>query len=282
MKISAITTTFNPIKTSYKNASIPLNFGLNFKTNGKDGDILDLYRAVGVEEKEAKKLAQKRTVYTRNNVVFDNSFFTTSKSGRVFCEKDNKNFPYTGTIKEYEGDELVKDTYYSEGQKFIESFLQDGKIYKEKFYPTDENGKTPDTIRYFDEDGKVSYIISRNTGKDWLNKPFIEIFDDINGKKIHFSTTNENDKNSCGNFEVVIFDKEKDTTHLYSYFYSKNNPDENVLRQKDKLPMYINELSGFKGVISENEEYKKTFAQAKKLNECIDIILNQMETALEN
>ena len=46
--------------------------------------------------------------------------------------------------------------------------------------------------------------------------------------------------------------------------------------------MYINELSGFKGVISENEEYKKTFAQAKKLNECIDIILNQMETALEN
>lgn len=276
MRISKINNNFNKIQ--YKNQINPINFGLKFNAKGKD--------TFELSKTQRKNKPKKKTLYIENGTTLNKNLFSLNKKGKLFYEINGKNIPYSGTVENYIGGEINTSSFYFQGLKSAEKFYENGIAYKEVEYNVadDKFGSIPSSIVYYDynidKKGYPAYVISRNDGKDWLDSPEVQVQDRVNNKYICFITPNEV-KGLSGSFEVSYFDKDKNTFLNPDYVYTKDEPDKYAIENKEKLSYLRDELLAFKNLIQENKEYKNAFGQSEKLNEYFDIVLNQMNSALE-
>lgn len=256
MQISRIQNVFkNNFQYKFKPAINPISFqGIDtFEHNLADNIVVSKKYCRGDKEYDPNQLMQQGQT--------------------LFIKEKGRYIPYYASLKEYNAKgELIKDTSYSNGTKYIVSTYKNGQKIQEDRYENvygsiaKSNQRTSVAkLELKNEVGKkplVSFVLTRNYGKDWQKHPRIVMrkMGKNNSLMVYFGVPSDEKR---GEIQITHIINDKTTTYQTPIYGDTKY----ILKSstKDTEETAYLALEELKEVL-QNEEFRADFGNSEKIN----------------
>ena len=176
-----ITNIQNIIKNNFKYKNNPIKFGTKYNPNTQKTDVVELSKKFELNPDDVAIFKK----YHRGKLEF-NPDVLMQRGQRLFIKHKDSYIPYGAHLDEYNAKgELIRHTSYNNGIKFIVDSYKNGELIQEdryedvfSFSPYQTKRTSVRKFNGFDKSGtkkNLTFSISRNYGKNWINHPEIEL-----------------------------------------------------------------------------------------------------------